>query len=93
NLKCHTLAVRLKRLLERNEYTNSLGREAFCLHSMNSILTNKTCCNQTTIPKTPNQSKNLQERTENQTSKSGISNWHEIPQRLGLRRLFQLDTG
>ncbi|WP_238930640.1 hypothetical protein, partial [Vibrio sp. S9_S30] len=51
------LAVRLKRLLERNEYTNSLGREAFCLHSMNNILTNKTFCNQTTTPKTPIRSK------------------------------------
>ncbi|MBD1559866.1 hypothetical protein HC752_23335 [Vibrio sp. S9_S30] len=37
---------------------NSLGNEAFSLHSMNSILANKTFCNQTTEPKTPDQSKN-----------------------------------
>ncbi|MBD1559949.1 hypothetical protein HC752_23795 [Vibrio sp. S9_S30] len=74
----------MKRLLERNEYTNSLGKEALSLHSMDDILAKVSTCNQSTKSKTPNQSKNLQERAENQTSKSGISNWHEIPQQLGL---------
>ncbi|PKF76261.1 hypothetical protein CW749_27945, partial [Vibrio sp. vnigr-6D03] len=36
---------------------NSLGNEALSLHSMNSILANKTFCNQTTKPKTPIQSR------------------------------------
>ncbi|WP_104403468.1 hypothetical protein [Vibrio penaeicida] len=39
------------------QITNSLGNEALSLHSMNSILANKTFCNQTTKPKTPIQSR------------------------------------
>ncbi|PKF80630.1 hypothetical protein CW749_05515 [Vibrio sp. vnigr-6D03] len=37
--------------------TNLLGNDALNLHSMNSILANKTDCNQTTKPKTPIQSR------------------------------------
>ncbi|WP_224055566.1 hypothetical protein [Vibrio penaeicida] len=36
---------------------NSLGNEALSLQSMNSILANKTYCNQTTETKTPIQSR------------------------------------
>ncbi|WP_284190153.1 hypothetical protein, partial [Vibrio penaeicida] len=43
---------------------NLLGNEALSLHSMNDILTKVSFCNQTTIPKTQIQSKNLKEQTK-----------------------------
>ncbi|WP_238930643.1 hypothetical protein, partial [Vibrio sp. S9_S30] len=63
-------------LLERNEYTNSLGREALCLQSMNSILANKTFCNQTTEPKTPTRSRILKNKQraklQNTVNRNGL---------------------
>ncbi|MBD1559848.1 hypothetical protein HC752_23240 [Vibrio sp. S9_S30] len=87
------MSVGLKLLLERYQQTDLLGNEALSLHSMEGILTNKTYCNQTTKPKTPIQSRNLQERTESQTSTFGEPDFFESLQQLGLGRVNHLDVG
>ncbi|WP_238930636.1 hypothetical protein, partial [Vibrio sp. S9_S30] len=55
--KMPRVVCRFEAFVRAIQTTNSLGNEALSLHSMKTILTNKTFCNQTTKPKTPIQSR------------------------------------
>ncbi|MBD1560032.1 hypothetical protein HC752_24270 [Vibrio sp. S9_S30] len=83
----------MKRLLERNEYTNSLGNDALRLHSMDDILAKVSTCNQSTKPKTPIQSKIKKNKPKTKLQNPAFPIDFESLQQLGLRRLFHLDSG
>ncbi|MDP2576004.1 hypothetical protein Q8W40_27765 [Vibrio penaeicida] len=58
------VVCRFEAFVRAIQATDSLGNEVLSLHSMNNILANVSFCNQTTIPKTQIQSKNLKEQTK-----------------------------